>query len=137
MRFVDSNVFVYALLSSRRPLSSRDADLKNRAKHILGRLDSEKMVTTVCHVSEVANIFEEVAGTEAAANVVRGILASENLSVAPVSPDDYFVAAEISSECGIGLNDALAVKVLRDRGVSEIYSFDRDFDKVPAVKRLQ
>jgi predicted nucleic acid-binding protein len=33
--------------------------------------------------------------------------------------------------------DALAVASMRQKGIAEIYSFDRDFDRVQDIKRVE
>ncbi len=59
MRFVDSNVFVHAVLKPRRRLEGHEAEIKEAAKRILLRLeDGEDASTTVVHLSEVANLLD-------------------------------------------------------------------------------
>lgn len=54
MRFIDANVFTYAILKPRRPLSDREREIKERAKRILRRVnEGEEVATTVVHLSEV------------------------------------------------------------------------------------
>ena len=52
MRFVDSNVFVHAILKPSRRLENHEAKIKKRAKSILKRIEEgEEAATTVVHVS--------------------------------------------------------------------------------------
>lgn len=48
----------------------------------------------------------------------------------------YLRAASVANVYEIGLNDALAVIVMKEMGVAEIYSFDRGFDKVDSIRRI-
>ncbi|MHC1568149.1 MAG: type II toxin-antitoxin system VapC family toxin [Candidatus Syntropharchaeia archaeon] len=42
----------------------------------------------------------------------------------------------MTNELGIDPNDCLAVEVMRKEGISEIYSFDRGFDRVSGIRRI-
>ncbi|MFO7967389.1 MAG: hypothetical protein R6U44_07300 [Archaeoglobaceae archaeon] len=48
--------------------------------------------------------------------------------------EDYLSAITTMSETGLDVNNSLALKVMRESGVKEIYSFDRGFEYF--VKRL-
>ena len=59
MRFIDANVFLYAIIKPRASLSPTDKNIKRLARDIISRIDSnEKALTTVVHISEVLNILE-------------------------------------------------------------------------------
>jgi predicted nucleic acid-binding protein len=59
MRFIDANVFIYAFLRPKKEPSENVKEIKERAKAILARVsDGERVVTTVVHLSEVANVTE-------------------------------------------------------------------------------
>jgi len=48
----------------------------------------------------------------------------------------YRLANESFLLYGIGLNDAVASILMKQEGISEIYSFDTHFDKIAWIKRL-
>ena len=131
MRFIDANVIIYAVLKPRRPLTDRERGVKERAKSILSRVDEgERVLTTVVHLSEVANVLEDVAGAVLAARLVHDLLAKENVVVEAISAEDYLESAVLAGEKGVSVNDALAYLVMRKRGVREIYTFDKHFEKL-------
>lgn len=131
MRFVDANVFIYAILRPRRKLSDRELEIKRISKSILSRInEGEEGLTTVVHLSEVANVLEDYAGTELAAAFVRDLLSRRNVTVETVSASDYLTSSLLALEEGVSVNDALAYVVMRRRGVSEIYTFDKHFEKL-------
>ncbi|WP_297534576.1 type II toxin-antitoxin system VapC family toxin [Thermococcus sp.] len=131
MRFIDANVFIYAFLRPKREPPENVKEIKERAKAILTRVsDGERVVTTVVHLSEVANVLESRGGKKKAVEVVLAVLTSENIEVLPVSPGDYLKASLIAEEKNLGVNDALAYVKMKELDIEEIYTFDRDFEKL-------
>jgi len=137
MRFIDANVFVYAFLDSGRPLQVHEVEIKESARRVVLRLEGgESMATTVVHLSEVANIFESRMSAVDALEAVSSIMSLKSLTVQGVSGDVYRSALRAAEVLGLGVNDGLAYVAMMDGGMSELYSFDRDFDRVGEVKRV-
>ncbi|NJE53610.1 type II toxin-antitoxin system VapC family toxin [Thermococcus sp. 21S9] len=131
MRFIDANVFIYAFLRPKKEPPENVKEIKERAKAILARVsDGERVVTTVVHLSEVANVVESRGGKKKAVEVTLAVLTSENIEVLPVSPSDYLKATLIAEEKNLGVNDALAYVKMKEFDIEEIYTFDRDFEKL-------
>ncbi|ASJ12391.1 type II toxin-antitoxin system VapC family toxin [Thermococcus thioreducens] len=131
MRFIDANVFIYAFLKPRKEPPGNVKLIKKKAQDILGRISGgERVVTTVVHLSEVANVIESRGGKRKAAEVLLAILTIENIEVLPVSAGDYLKASLIAEERDLGMNDALAYIKMKELGIEEIYTFDRDFEKL-------
>jgi predicted nucleic acid-binding protein len=136
VRFVDASVFLHAYLKPKRALKPHEKEIKESAKSILRRIgEGERVLTTTVHFGEVANLLEDLLPLPEALELESGILALDNLEMVEVSKEMYLAAAPLAVEKGVGLNDALAVVAMRGRGISEIYSFDGDFDRL-GVKRL-
>ena len=137
MTFVDSNVFVHAVLKPRRRLETHEAEIKEGAKDILTRIEEgEEAVTTVVHVSEVANILEARMPREDSGRVLSALASMRGLSLAGVTGDAYRSAIQASNALGVGVNDALAYATMMGSGIREIYSFDKHFDNLPEIKRI-
>ena len=131
MRFVDANIFIYAFLKPKKEPPENVKEIKAQAKAILSRIsDGERVVTTVVHLSEVANVVESRGRKRKAVEVVLAVLTSENIEVLPVSPGDYLKASLIAAEKNLGVNDALAYVKMKELGIKEIYTFDWDFKKL-------
>jgi len=80
MRFIDANLFIYALLKPKKEPPENVRKIKKKAKDILRRISKgEKVITTVVHLSEVANVLESRASRSFAAEFVRTVLISENI----------------------------------------------------------
>jgi len=91
MRFIDTTVFIYAVLKPRRELNEQEQQLKNAAKEIFKRVnEGEEVITTVVHVSEVANILEDAANLSFSISFVKDLLVKRNVRVEKVQ---YFRTA--------------------------------------------
>jgi hypothetical protein len=138
LRFIDVNVFVHAYLKPKRPLRRGETQVKDAAQRIVARVnEGERVLTTVVHVGEIANIVEDYLPFPEALGVERALSLRENVELAPVTRPDYIAALDVAQEHEVSLNDALAYVVMRKHDVQEVYSFDRDFDQLPAVHRLR
>lgn len=137
MRFIDSNVFIHAYIKPRRRLQEHEKRIKEEAKAIIARVNrGEEVVTTVVHLGEIANLLEDFMPFEAALEVIRGLLLKDNIHMAEISRKDYLSALPIAEDSAVGLNDALAYISMTHSGIGEIYSFDKDFDKLENVIRV-
>lgn len=137
MRFIDASVFLHAYIKPKRSLKPHEKKIRENAKKIITRVNGGEEVTiTVVHLSEIANILEDFLSLDTALELESGILSRENIEITNVSADDYMTTIPIASDNKIGLNDALASLIMKNEGITEIYSFDKDFDKVESVKRI-
>ena len=87
-------------------------------------------------MSEVANILESYISKVKAVNYIEVILTKQTIHVYDVTPATYTEAVLRAREYLIGVNVALALVYMEMLGINEIYSFDKDFDKVKWVKRV-
>ncbi len=138
MRFVDASVFLHAYL---RPVAKKlpqniDA-LKEDAKRIVKRIaEGEPVATSLVHISEIANILESRIPLEESLDILGGLLNLRNLEVLEPSRINYAASVEDARTLRIGVNDALACIVMKKEGITEIYSFDTDFDQVAGIERI-
>ena len=137
MRFIDSNVFLYAMIKPRRSTDEELLKRKEHAKKILLRIErGEKVATTLIHLSEIANILEAKVNLTTAINFLESMLLAENIKLLSLSVEDYLRAVLISKEKRISVNDALAYLKMKELGIEEIYTFDRHFQNLD-VKVIQ
>ncbi len=128
MRFMDANVFLYAVIKPKGNVPEGVLEKKRKAKGILKRVENgEKIVTTVVHLSEVANILEAKLGLSVALNFLEELLTAKNVTVLPVSTENYLHSLIVARERGISVNDALAYLKMKELGIEEIYTFDKHF----------
>ena len=137
MRFVDASVFVHAFLKPRRRLKPHEVDIKEAAKAVVRRInEGEEVGLTVVQLAEIANILERYMPLEKALQVEKFLLYAPNVEVYGVDRRICVEALKVAEERGVGLSDAIAYVVMLQNNVKEIYSFDRDFDRLEGVERV-
>ncbi|MEM2901398.1 MAG: type II toxin-antitoxin system VapC family toxin [Candidatus Bathyarchaeia archaeon] len=138
MRFLDSNVFIYAYYKPKRQLNQKEMRMKDHAKKIITDLShgKEDVATTIVHLSEVANILKHGMSPEQLTHLILGLFMLDNVRIYGVTMEAYFAAVELGGDLKLDPNDALAVDIMRQNDIREIYSFDEDFDKIEEITRL-
>jgi len=132
MRFIDTNLFIYAVLKPKNPLPAAVLKKKTAAKEIFLRVnEGEPVITTTVHLSEVANVLEDAAGIGFACDLLSAVMAKPSIDVRPVSADDYRESIQRAQKYSVSINDALALIVMEQQGIDEIYTFDRHFEQAP------
>lgn len=135
MRFLDANIFIYAYYKPRKELSEKARWMKEESKKILKKInDGEEIVTTVVHLSEVNNFLKKSMDIVTLQNLFLELYSLENFKIFDVRAEDYLAAIAMMAETGLDANDCLALKVMRDMDIKEMYSFDRGFERF--VRRL-
>ena len=131
MRFIDANVFIYAVLKPKRGLNERVQELKTASKEIFKKVnEGEKVITTVVHLSEVANVLEDAANLSFAISFLKDILLKKNVIVERVSDKDYMGCVLLAEEKRVSINDALAYLLMKRRRIEHIYTFDKHFQNL-------
>lgn len=134
--YVDTNVFVYALLKPTRKLQPHEINAKEAARKILGKINAGELVCfSVVHFSELCNIIEYYYPLEEALKLEKGLLLRSNIQVCDVTQDVYLSAVSIAEQQHVGLNDALAYVLMKRGGITKIYSFDKHFDRFADITR--
>jgi predicted nucleic acid-binding protein len=138
LRFIDASTFLYAVLEPTQELPEHLQKMKSEAREIITRVDKgEKVVTSVVHLSEVANVLESRKSFSEAAQFIYDLLAKESITVLDVTHNDYQGATVLAQRYKVGINDSLA-KILMDRlKIKEIYSFDKHFDNLNLSRLME
>ena len=135
--FVDASVFVYAFLKPSRKLQPHETSIKDAAKEIMSRInEGEEVSTSVVHFSEVCNIIEDHLPLKEALTIETGLLLRDNITIHEIFEEDYLEALSVVEDKQVGANDALAYVVMKELGLGKIYSFDKDYDTFPDIKRI-
>ena len=138
MKFLDANVFIYAYYKPKRTLTEKEEGAKEEAKKIISNISTgkEQVLTTVVHVSEIVNILKHGLPREALTQTIQGMFMLDNIVILDVTRAEYFAAIAIGDDLKLEPNDAIAVDIMRQRGISEIYSFDEHFNRISGITRL-
>ena len=130
MRFLDANIFIYAYYKPRKELSEKARWMKEESKKILKKInDGEEIVTTVVHLSEVNNFLKKSMDMATLQNLFLELYSLENFKIFDVRAENYLAAIAMMAETGLDANDCLALKVMREMDIKEMYSFDRGFER--------
>lgn len=138
MRFVDANIFIYALLKPKRKLTDQERQIKNGSKKILQRIHrGEEVLTSTAHVSEMVNILEDAVNLTFAISFTQDLITRWNITIEAVDKAMYILAVTLANEKKVSINDALAYIIMQRRDIEKIYSFDRHFDNLPMGKIIK
>jgi len=136
-RFVDASVFIYAYLKPRKPLTPEISKLKKAAQAIVKRINQGEPVTiSLIHISEIANVLEARMPLKTSLEILTDLMTIENLRILEPTTELYQSAVEEAKIVNVGVNDALAYLLMKEKGITEIYSFDLDFDQMKDITRL-
>jgi hypothetical protein len=138
MKFLDANLFIYAYYTPKKQLTDKEKKMKEFSKKIISDISygKEDVLTTVVHLSEIVNILKNSLSSEQLAGLIRGFFMLENVKIVGVSAEAYLSAAELGEELKLEVNDALAVDIMLQNDIKEIYSFDGHFDSLEGILRL-
>jgi uncharacterized protein len=137
MRFLDTNLFVYAFYKPKKGISDIETEMKTASKEIIQNIfDGESVITTVVHLSEMTNILKHAIKLPKLHELMLGIYSLENIEITGISSDDYLSAIEAMNDFKIDPNDCLALQIMETNNINEIYSFDKGFDNIENIKRI-
>ena len=131
-RFVDSNVFVYVLAA--------DPHYGSRAREILRTIErGEEAITSTLVLAQVCSYLRWRKRFNAIPLFISSVLDMPSLSVHDTKLADFERAMHIQAELNLPWHmwDDMVIAAQMERlGVHEIYSNDRDFDRIPWVRRI-
>lgn len=135
MMFADANIFIRALTGD-DPIKSRACiDLLRR----VDRADIE-IVTCEAIITEVVYVLSSRARYGLSHDEIRGRLAPllRMRGLRLPGKQIYLEALDLyASQPSLDFEDALCVAHMRQLGIGEILSYDRDFDRFSAVERVE
>lgn len=138
MKFLDANVFIYAYYKPKKQLTDKEKQMKEQAKKIITDVSQgrEQVLVTVVHLAEIVNILKHGMPLEKLTELIRGLLMLENIKVQSVTRESYFLANELGDDLKLEANDALAIGTMRSNNVTEIFTFDSDFDYIEGITKI-
>ena len=138
MRFLDANIFIYAYYKPKKPLNQKEKHMKDQAKKIITKISQakEEVTTTVIHISETVNILKHGLKLEELNKLILGMFMLDNIKIKSVTREQYLAATELAEELELESNDALAVDIMKQDNITEIYTFDEDFEKIEGIAKL-
>ena len=130
MRFVDANVFIYVLIQSPR----KDYEISDR---ILKRVENgEKVVTSLPVIQEVIKWLEYNNRKKEVASFLLAINSYISMNKITTEWHNFIPSIEDMNKKQIGFIDSLTLQIMKEYKITEIYSNDKDFDRIDCVKRI-
>ena len=130
MRFVDTNVFIYVFIKSPK----RDYEI---SKRILERIErGEEAATSLAVIYEAVDWLEYNNREKEVRSFLTAINSYLSLSKLIVAWDNFLPSLKDMYDKQIDFVDALTLQMMKENGISEIYSNDKDFDRIGWVKRI-
>lgn len=132
MNFIDANIFLRAIINDSLIISQN-------ARKLFLAIESGKVtaVTTDLTVAEVVYVLSSFYkySKEQISQTVKPLIMIENLlSPAKLSWEEVF---NLFVTKNIDFIDAYNMVVMKKQGIGTAYSYDRDFDKVGLLKRIE
>jgi len=131
--YVDSNIFLYPVIY--KPETVKEA---RESKNFLLKI-SEGLVeacTATITWDEVVWVVRKIFGLKPSIELGRKLLEFPNLKLLNVKRSVVLRAQKLMEKYGIKPRDAIHVATALENGVETIVSYDRDFDKLEEIKRL-
>ncbi len=130
MRFVDANVFIYVLVKSPK----KDYEV---SKAILERIEKgEETATSLAVIQEVVDWLEYNNRKKEVGSFIVAVNSYLAMSKLSMTWDDFVTVLGDVDEHRIDFVDALTLRMMKKNKMSEIYSNDKDFDRVKWIKRV-
>jgi len=130
--FVDSNIFVYHLAA--------DQVYGERAKKIIERIEGgEESFTSTLVIAQVCSYLKWKKQENVIPLFLSFLKGLVSLQKVETSILDFEEARNIQQQYNLSWtmwDDILIVAQMKRIGINEIYSNDKDFDRIPQIKRI-
>ncbi len=131
--FVDANVFIRQLTGDDPGKAQRSLELFRRA-----RQDELSLVTSESVVAEVVFVLSRSTyrvPRAALTDALRPVLKNPGLSID--HKQSIVAALDRWRDSNLDFEDCLSIEHVRRESLGAIYSYDRDFDRVPGIVRRE
>ncbi len=129
--FMDTDIFVNAFVDL-------DESKKRNSRRLLEEVSkgSINLVTDFLVLVESFYTIEKFKNATIAVKVLRELLSLGSLEIIPINHTIYFESLKRAEKYKLKFNDLVHYTVALLNNVSEIYSYDKDFDKLE-IKRVE
>lgn len=139
MRFVDTNIFLAYLV---QPISEEDEGKSDACRALFDRViaGEEEITTSETVIAEIAYILGSPRQfrlpPQDIVSRLKPIVALPGLKI--TNKRTYLRALDIfAAHPRLGFEDAVSAAIVERMNPSELYSYDRDFDRVEEVTRIE
>ena len=125
MRGIDSNIIIYAV--------NQDLPEHIKCKDLFIKISKGLEPVAIPSIIFMESFHALV---RAYKYIESEVIDSENINVLDMSVSTIILAFEIAEEYKTGGRDSLIAASLLENNIKEIYSHDKDFDKIKIMKRI-
>lgn|GEM_PF-4985289 len=75
------------------------------------------------HLSEVSNILKKSMNLKVLQEFLLSLYSLDNVKIYDVTAKDYLAAISMVNELELDPNDCLAIRIMKNAGIKEIYTF--------------
>ena len=129
MKTLDTNILIYHILN--------DAQYGKKASSIIKKIeDGEKILLPLAVLKETLFVLLAHGRTVSDIADMFSVFQTDNITIVA---DDFSLFMEglfIAARYNVDPTDGIIVAVMMKHKISEIYSNDPDFDKIPHIKRI-
>ncbi len=134
MLYVDSNVFLYPIVYDSEVIVEAKKSKDFLLKIAQGSVEA---CTATITWDEIAWVVRKVFGFEFSAEEGKKFLAFPNLKLLGVKKSTVFKAQELMEKYLMKPRDAIHAAVALENDITEVVSYDVDFDRIEGFKRVE
>ena len=128
---VDANIFLEVQLNQQKA----DACERVLRKFCVGELEGLIVDFAIDTIVIVMENYGK--GADEIRTFLSSLMGYKGLSIYLSSLLDRIAATDHMRKHGLDFDDALTLQAMKENQIEEIISYDKDFDKVPSVRRIQ
>jgi len=126
--FVDSSFFIALILENDQ--------WHDKALKLIPELEKSKKIVSGLIISEAVTIVGSRAGGKAGKMIYDTIKDNCKIFDSDLSHYDSAIYTFLKYDGTLSLADSLSVEIMKNNNISEIVSFDSDFDKINGINRI-
>ena len=132
--YIDSNVFIYPIIYDENAV----VEARKAKKFLLKISSGEVEAYTSCFTwDEMVWVVRKLFGVDLSLELGRKFLSFPNLKFLIVKRTTIFKAQEIAEKYRLKPRDAIHAAAAIENKVSTIVSYDKDFDIIDEIKRIE
>lgn len=134
MRFVDTTIFIK--WGQATPTEAFQNEETALCGYILTKIRNGEEALTSGLVKDEALIWFSRYKASKLANFIRSLVALTHIRIIDPTLEDELEATKLYNQYPLGISALINLSIMKKHGVHEIYSMDKSFDQIPAVKRV-
>jgi len=140
MIYLDANLFIYAYYKSKKGknLTPKIQWMKEEAKKIILKIDKHdgEFCISIIQLAEIVNLLKQAMSWEALRQFLLGIISNNSIEIIEVSNLMYINSIDKITKYNMDSNDISAYLIMKEKGVNQIFTFDKHFQKLKDIRCL-